>query len=156
MITFDFFEISGTSVRKVQGTARASAANRRRARVAVTPLAAKNRSKIDPNFDRFYLDFWDDFGVSRIRRRRGSAAEAWAVPCTFRTEVPEISKKFECNILSINNKMSPRGFTRRSSGSAAGLKTPAASHRPLPLRVTFLGCLSNYSFTIRSLFAPYL
>ena len=23
----------------------------------------------------------------------GSAAEAWAVPCTFRTEVPEISKK---------------------------------------------------------------
>ena len=51
-----------------------------------------------------------------------------------------------------------RGLTRPFRQEAAGLKTPAASNRPLPLWVMFGGdflvilLLAHYSFIIRSLF----
>ena len=56
----------------------------------------------------------------------------------------------------MNNKRSPRDLTRPFRGEAAGLRTPAASHRPLP----YLGCVPwlqfklfvHYSFIIRALF----
>ena len=58
------------------------------------PKTTQNRSKIDTENSSHFGPIFDPFlGRSWVQPDSGSAAEAWAVPCTFRTEVPEISKK---------------------------------------------------------------
>ena len=63
MLTFDFFEISGTSVRKVQGTAHASAADPESGHGKIAPKSIKNRSKIDLKFRSIFgVDFGSILG----------------------------------------------------------------------------------------------
>ena len=62
-VTFDFFEIFCTSVRKVQGRAHASAVGGRRRRVQLDLDRPKKRSKIDLKFDQFSVSILDRFGV---------------------------------------------------------------------------------------------
>ena len=66
-INYSKFSISFVlTVGKVPGRAHASAADRRRARVTLTPLAPKNRPKIDQksieNLIIFRYRFWTDLG----------------------------------------------------------------------------------------------
>ena len=88
----------------------------------------------------------------------GLAAEAWALPrylpSVITIDFEEIVKIIFFEWITIR---SPRDLTRPSPGEAAGLRTPAASHRPLPyfgyVRWVKFKLFVHYSFIIRSLFA---
>ena len=88
--------------------------------------------------------------------RSGLAAEARALPCTFRRKSTIDFEEIE-RLYSLNEELSdPLVISHVVPGEAAGLKTPAASHRPLPSWVMFGGyflvilLFVHYSFIIRS------
>ena len=99
------------------------------------PKTAPNRYKIHTEnwsnfrsiFDRFLGAQEADFCPAGF----GVGGRGVGHPLYFPYGSTRDFEEIECNIPFMINKMSPRDFTRRSSGSAAGLRTPAASHRPL-------------------------
>ena len=64
----------------------------------------------------------------------GPAAEAWALPRYLPSVIMIDFEEIEDYILGMNNNSIHNSFhtAQPAPGEAAGLRTPAASHRPLP------------------------